>query len=103
MLDHTFREGEVGGWGGTSWAAVESVRADESRNPEDQRLKTIGEDFSQWGIPTVVSLAEVLATGSRVIASGGVRTGLDIAKGLALGAGLCGMALPLLKPGNGKR
>jgi isopentenyl-diphosphate delta-isomerase len=89
---------DIGGWGGTSWAVVESVRADERRNVRGRRLKTLGEDFSVWGIPTVVSLAEVLATGSPVIASGGVRSGIDIAKGCALGADLCGMALPLLKP-----
>jgi isopentenyl-diphosphate delta-isomerase len=89
---------DIGGWGGTSWAAVESIRADESRNERDKRLKTLGEDFSGWGIPTVVSLAEVLASGGPVIASGGVRSGLDIAKSLAFGADLCGMALPFLKP-----
>ena len=89
---------DIGGWGGTSWAAVESVRADESQRKGDRRLKTLGEDFASWGIPTVVSLAEVLACGGPVIASGGVRSGLDIAKGCALGAELCGMALPLLKP-----
>ncbi len=89
---------DTGGWGGTSWAAVESVRADESGNAKDKKLKSLGQDFAGWGIPTVVSLAEVLATGSPVIASGGVRSGLDMAKGLAFGADLCGMALPLLKP-----
>jgi isopentenyl-diphosphate delta-isomerase len=89
---------DIGGWGGTSWAAVESVRADKSRNAADMHLKSLGEAFSGWGIPTVVSLAEVLATGGPVIASGGIRSGMDIAKCLAIGADLCGMALPLLRP-----
>ena len=89
---------DVGGWGGTSWAAVESVRADESRNDKDRHLKSLGTALSGWGIPTVVSLAEVLVTGGPVIASGGLRSGMDIAKSLAIGADLCGMALPLLKP-----
>ena len=89
---------DIGGWGGTSWAAVESVRADESGDTKDHGLKTLGENFASWGIPTVVSLAEVLAVGSPVVASGGIRSGLDVAKGLALGADLCGMALPLLRP-----
>jgi isopentenyl-diphosphate delta-isomerase len=89
---------DTGGWGGTSWAAVESVRAGESRHAGDKKLLTLGQEFAAWGIPTVVSLAQVLVTGGPVIASGGVRSGLDIAKGLALGADLCGMALPLLKP-----
>jgi isopentenyl-diphosphate delta-isomerase len=89
---------DIGGWGGTSWAAVESVRADESRNAKDHALTSLGQDFTCWGIPTVVSLAEVLATGSPVIASGGIRSGHDMGKAFAIGADLCGMALPLLRP-----
>jgi isopentenyl-diphosphate delta-isomerase len=88
---------DIGGWGGTSWAAVESFRADR-KDSQGRALKTLGEDFAGWGIPTVVSLAEVAGTGSPVIASGGIRSGIDMAKCLALGADLCGMALPLLKP-----
>jgi len=96
--DKGVRAIDTAGWGGTSWAAVESVRADESASAKDKALKALGQDFAGWGIPTVISLAEVLATGGPVIASGGIRSGLDIAKGLAFGADLCGMALPLLAP-----
>lgn len=82
---------DLGGFGGTSWAAVEIERA------EDERLRALGKAFLDWGIPTVVSLHEVAGNG-QVIATGGVRNGIDIAKALALGADLGGMALPLLKP-----
>ena len=42
---------DIGGWGGTSWAAVESIRADESRNAQDRCLKTLGEDFAAGAYP----------------------------------------------------
>jgi isopentenyl-diphosphate delta-isomerase len=82
---------DTGGLGGTSWARVECLRS-----PESSQAR-MGARFADWGIPTVVSLREVAGTGP-VIATGGVRSGLDMAKGLALGADLCGMALPLLAP-----
>jgi len=82
---------DIGGLGGTSWARVEAIRS-----PAGPSAR-LGERFSDWGIPTVVSLREMAGTGP-VIATGGVRSGLDVAKGLALGADLCGMALPLLAP-----
>ncbi len=89
---------DIGGWGGTSWPVIEGVRAEEGCRPEEQELFATSRLFRDWGIPTVVSLCDVARRGGPVIATGGVRTGIDIAKGIALGADLCGMALPLLAP-----
>ncbi len=86
---------DIGGHGGTSWAKIEGIREEEMNEP---RLTRLGDDFIDWGIPTVVSLIEVRETGGPVIATGGVRNGVDIAKALALGADMAGMALPLLAP-----
>lgn len=80
---------DVAGAGGTSWSLVESHRS-EGIGEE------IGKTFSCWGIPTAESIREVARTGTPVIASGGIRTGIDAAKSLALGAQCVGMALPLL-------
>lgn len=89
---------DTGGLGGTSWAVIEAVRAREAGRPGAERLQGLGGAFRDWGIPTVASLIEVSRCGGPVIATGGVRTGLDVAKAVALGADLAGMALPLLGP-----
>jgi isopentenyl-diphosphate Delta-isomerase len=86
---------DVAGLGGTSWAAVEYHRAREKRRT---RQAGLGLAFWDWGIPTAVSIVEVSAsTKVKVIASGGVRNGLHIAKAIALGAHYGGLAIPLLK------
>ena len=84
----------VAGAGGTSWAGVEKIRAEASNND----LKThLGEIFWDWGIPTAVSLVEVKKTVKvPIIASGGLRNGLEIAKCIVLGASMCAMAYPFL-------
>jgi isopentenyl-diphosphate Delta-isomerase len=85
---------DVGGVGGTSFAAVEGLRAEAQGAAASQRL---GEVFRDWGIPTSVSVVGVRSTNLPVIATGGIRSGLDAAKALALGASLVGVARPLLK------
>ena len=85
----------VAGSGGTSWADVEKLRAETAHNSNKINL---GELFWDWGIPTAVSLIEVRnSVKIPVIASGGIRNGLEIAKCMALGANMCGMAYPFLR------
>lgn len=82
---------DVAGAGGTSWAKVEDLaNHGEVRHP----------DLVEWGIPTAEALVEVreAAPGVPLVASGGVRSGLDIAKALALGASVAAVARPLLAP-----
>jgi isopentenyl-diphosphate delta-isomerase len=78
---------DVSGAGGTSWVRIEALRA-----PGDGGL---GELYRDWGIPTAASLLQVRGLGLQVIASGGIRNGLDAAKAIALGATLAGAALPV--------
>jgi len=84
---------DVAGAGGTSWAQVEMHRAE---TPAQARLAAA---FADWGIPTAEAILQVreAVPALPVFASGGLRTGLDIAKALALGASLGGIARPLLK------
>jgi len=87
---------DVAGVGGTSWAAVEYHRAKETQDEFRQRL---GEAFWDWGTPTAASVVEVVqSVALTVIASGGVRTGVDIAKATALGADLSSLTSPILRP-----
>lgn len=84
---------DVGGLGGTSFSAVEHYRARKEASSLKERL---GATFWDWGIPTPASV--VLANvGLPLVATGGVRSGLDAAKGIALGATAAGMAKPMLE------
>jgi isopentenyl-diphosphate delta-isomerase len=81
---------DIAGAGGTSWSQIEGIRSDNQKTSAA---------FSGWGIPTVDSLrmTQQGAPDVTIIASGGIRTGLDVAKVIALGADAAGMAVPLLK------
>jgi isopentenyl-diphosphate delta-isomerase len=84
---------DVSGLGGTSWIRVEQLRA-------QGHLAKMGALFSQWGIPTAAAVAsgrKAVGEGVSIIASGGVRDGLDVAKAVALGADIAGMALPFFR------
>jgi isopentenyl-diphosphate Delta-isomerase len=84
---------DVAGAGGTSWSQVEMYRVG------DPHLARVAGAFRGWGIPTAQSIQQVFksAPGLPVFASGGLKNGIDIAKCLALGATLGGMASPFLK------
>jgi isopentenyl-diphosphate delta-isomerase len=83
---------DVSGAGGTSWVGVETRRA-----AEGSQARAIGEQMWDWGIPTAVSIACCVAEGLEVIATGGLRSGLDVARALALGAAAGGLAAPVLR------
>ena len=89
---------DVGGSGGTSFAAIEHYRAKMINESLHSRG---GKTFWNWGIPTPESILQVgRATnwGITIIATGGIRNGLDAAKAVALGADAAGVARKLLKP-----
>lgn len=83
---------DVAGAGGTSWAKVESQRA------KDNRQRHLGQVFADWGLPTAECITAIRSLNSTIplIASGGLKNGLDIAKSVALGADLGGLARPFL-------
>ena len=85
---------DVSGTGGTSFAAVEHYRAVEQGAEREAR---VGKTFWDWGIPSPVSVVELAPLGLPVVASGGVRSGLDVARAIALGATAAGTAGGVLR------
>jgi isopentenyl-diphosphate delta-isomerase len=81
---------DISGAGGTSWTRVEQLRATGTQ-------ERLGGELKSWGIPTAAAVAATSDLGVPVVASGGVRSGIDVAKCLALGATLGGMARPILQ------
>jgi isopentenyl-diphosphate Delta-isomerase len=81
---------DVAGAGGTNWALIEGRR--------DTRAGAVAAAFAGWGVPTADALADALAAAPAlpVIASGGLRDGVDVAKCIALGATAAGLARPFL-------
>ncbi len=83
---------DVAGAGGTSWVAVEAVRAADGSD-----AAVLGNELWDWGVPTAVSTVACVRAGLATIASGGLRSGYDVARALALGARAGGMAAPMLR------
>ncbi len=89
------RHVDTSGAGGTSWVAVETKRAEAAL---DQEGRALGEALWDWGIPTAASVAMLAPLGfETLVATGGVATGLDVARAIALGATAVGVARPMLK------
>ncbi|WP_069791754.1 type 2 isopentenyl-diphosphate Delta-isomerase [Cyanobacterium sp. IPPAS B-1200] len=93
LIDVGVKSIDVAGAGGTSWAMVESERADNALQ------RQLGKTFANWGIPTADCVANIGRKYPDIplIASGGIRNGLEVAKLIALGADLVGLAYPFLK------
>ncbi len=87
---------DVGGLGGTSFAAVEYYRA---KMNDDERRERLGKTFWSWGIPTPVSVIQA-DVGLPIIATGGIRSGLDVARAVSIGASAAGIAGQLVKAAN---
>jgi isopentenyl-diphosphate delta-isomerase len=81
---------DVSGAGGTSWVGVEALRA-------QAEAKAVGEALWDWGVPTGPSVVYAAQAGHTVIATGGIRSGLDVARAIALGASAAGIARPMLQ------
>ncbi|HEY2733468.1 MAG TPA: type 2 isopentenyl-diphosphate Delta-isomerase [Polyangiales bacterium] len=81
---------DVSGAGGTSWVGVETLRAEGA-------ARDVGQLFWDWGVPTAASVVYAKRAGHEVIATGGIRTGLDVARAVALGAKIAGIARPVLQ------
>ncbi|MEM7403558.1 MAG: type 2 isopentenyl-diphosphate Delta-isomerase [Myxococcota bacterium] len=84
---------DVAGSGGTSWSRIEHHR-------HSNQQSSVGELLQDWGIPTPIALHNLAHLRPRLtlIASGGIRSGVDMVKAMILGASLCGMAKPFLQP-----
>jgi isopentenyl-diphosphate delta-isomerase len=95
LLGASVRHVDTSGAGGTSWVAVETKRAEAAA---DHASRALGEALWDWGIPTAASIGMLAPLGfETIIATGGVMTGLDVARALALGASAAGIARPVLK------
>jgi len=81
---------DCSGAGGTSWVGVETLRAEGT-------ARKLGERLWDWGVPTAASVIACVDAGLTTIATGGIATGLDVARALALGAAIAGIARPVLK------
>jgi len=93
LWERGVRAVDVSGVGGTSWPRVEQMRA------KTEQARELGELLSDWGIPTAACVAAARAAAPQIqlVASGGVRSGLDAARALVLGADVAGFALPMVR------
>lgn len=94
LCDHGIHYIDVAGSGGTSWSRIEHFRR------QEKHQDNLGLLFEDWGNPTPLVLKTLMPLRNRlqVIASGGIRSGIDMVKAVILGASLCGLAKPFLQP-----